>query len=46
MTVSATPSELLVYSVPNCADCEAVKRLLVQQGATFMEPPHRSQCLA
>lgn len=32
-----TPTELLVYTVPNCADCEAVKRLLTQQGAAYTE---------
>lgn len=31
------PTELLLYTVPHCADCEAVKRLLTQQGAAFKE---------
>jgi glutaredoxin len=34
--MTAVP-ELLVYTVPNCADCEAIKRLLTQHGLTFRE---------
>ncbi|OLV17260.1 glutaredoxin family protein [Deinococcus marmoris] len=30
-------AQITVYTVPNCADCEAVKRLLTSQGATFTE---------
>ncbi|GGO33029.1 glutaredoxin family protein [Deinococcus humi] len=29
--------DITVYTVPNCADCEAVKRLLKGQGAAFTE---------
>ncbi|CAM3720454.1 glutaredoxin family protein [Deinococcus frigens] len=29
--------EITVYTVPNCADCEAVKRLLTSKGAAFTE---------
>lgn len=29
--------EITVYTVPNCADCEAVKRLLQSKGAKFTE---------
>lgn len=29
--------EITVYTVPNCADCEAVKRLLKSNGAAFTE---------
>ncbi|CAM3158915.1 Glutaredoxin 3 [Deinococcus saxicola] len=29
--------EITVYTVPNCADCEAVKRLLNSKGAVFTE---------
>ena len=28
---------ITVYTVPNCADCEAVKRLLRGRGAAFTE---------
>ncbi len=37
MTTDGSHSELLLYTVPNCADCEAMKRLLTQQGAPFTE---------
>ncbi len=30
-------TQITVYTVPNCADCEAVKRLLNSQGAAFTE---------
>ncbi|QFP76747.1 glutaredoxin family protein [Deinococcus sp. AJ005] len=29
--------DITVYTVPNCADCEAVKRLLKSKGAAFTE---------
>ncbi|WP_102124927.1 glutaredoxin family protein [Deinococcus planocerae] len=29
--------EITLYTVPNCADCQAIKRLLIHQGATFTE---------
>lgn len=29
--------EITLYTVPNCADCQAVKRLLTQQGVSFTE---------
>ncbi|BDP44710.1 NrdH-redoxin (plasmid) [Deinococcus aetherius] len=29
--------EITLYTVPNCADCQAVKRLLTSHGATFTE---------
>ncbi|CAM3448195.1 Glutaredoxin 3 [Deinococcus saxicola] len=29
--------DITVYTVPNCADCEAVKRLLNSKGAAFTE---------
>ncbi len=29
--------QITVYTVPNCADSEAVKRLLTRQGAAFTE---------
>ena len=29
--------EITVYSVPDCADCEAVKLLLKQEGVAFTE---------
>ena len=29
--------EITLYSVPNCADCQAIKRLLIHHGATFTE---------
>lgn len=32
-----TQPETTVYTVPNCADCEAVKLLLNRQGLTFTE---------
>ncbi|GHF58417.1 glutaredoxin [Deinococcus metalli] len=34
----ALPSPVVtLYTVPGCADCEAIKRLLTQQGAPFTE---------
>ncbi|CAM3762740.1 hypothetical protein DESA109040_21300 [Deinococcus saxicola] len=35
--------QITVYTVPNCADCEAVKRLLTSQGAAFAEQNVRDQ---
>ncbi|MFC3862555.1 glutaredoxin family protein [Deinococcus antarcticus] len=32
-----TKPEITIYTVPNCADCEAVKHLLTRQGAAFTE---------
>ncbi|GBF04824.1 glutaredoxin [Deinococcus aerius] len=29
--------EITLYTVPNCADCHAVKRLLTHHGAAFTE---------
>ncbi|WP_216329156.1 glutaredoxin family protein [Deinococcus aestuarii] len=29
--------EITLYTVPNCADCQAVKRLLTHHGVTFTE---------
>ncbi|GBF04592.1 glutaredoxin [Deinococcus aerius] len=29
--------EITLYTVPNCADCQAIKRLLTRQGAAFTE---------
>ncbi|GGR74290.1 NrdH-redoxin [Deinococcus seoulensis] len=29
--------KITVYTVPGCADCEAVKRLLTSKGAAFTE---------
>lgn len=32
-----TKPEITLYTVPNCADCEAVKRLLTREGMEFIE---------
>lgn len=29
--------EITLYTVPNCADCQAIKRLLTHQGVPFTE---------
>ena len=29
--------EITLYTVPNCADCEAIKRLFTHRGAPFTE---------
>ncbi|CAM4073587.1 glutaredoxin domain-containing protein [Deinococcus marmoris] len=38
--------EITVYTVPNCADCEAVGRLLTSQGAAFTEKNVREDAAA
>ncbi|GGO31413.1 glutaredoxin family protein [Deinococcus humi] len=38
--------DITVYTVPQCADCEAVKRLLTSQGAAFTEKNVRGDPLA
>lgn len=37
MPDSTVSPDITVYTVPGCADCEAVKRLLNSQGAAFTE---------
>lgn len=34
---STASPQITLYTVPGCSDCEAIKRLLSQQGAAFVE---------
>lgn len=38
--------DITIYTVPGCADCEAVKRLLNSQGAAFTEKNVREDAAA